>query len=355
MSKVTVGPFSYKQRRELKELQRNAQSLWEFQRARAIALKRAGWNVAQIAEALDVTKAAVYGWIHRFNRRGVRALRDRNRPGRPRKYDRRFRKTVRESVRKGPRKFGLHLTVWSVLTLAAFLFRRTQKEVSRSQLRRILHEEGYRWSRPKLSLKHRQNRVLYESVRKRLLRLERRARKKKGRFVLIYADESEFHLNPGLVAMWAKRGRQPKVPSAGQNRKVAVFGGVNYCTGRMVWHLAEKKNQHQFLFFLGKLLSKYRGWKVVLVLDNVAYHKTKAVREFFERNRDRLEVIWQPPYSPQLNRIERVWKHLKSTYVYNEFFGDKEGLLRAVENGLDQLNADLALARGLLTEKRRAG
>jgi transposase len=309
--------------------------------------------VADIAEAMDVTKAAVYAWIHRYKKNGVRGLKDRKRPGRPRKYSRRFRRKVCESVRKGPRKFGLHLTVWSVLTLAAFLFRRTQQEVSSSQLRRILHEEGYRWKRPKLGLKHRQDRVLYERVRKRLRRLERRALRKKGRFVLIYADESEFHLNPGLVAMWAKRGRQPVVPSAGQNRKVAVFGGVNYATGRMLWHTAERKNQHEFLFFLGKLLSAYRGWKVVLVLDNVGYHKTKAVREFFQSNQDRLEVVWQPPYSPQLNRIERVWKHLKSTYVYNEFFGDKDGLLRAVENALHQLNTDLGLARGLLVQNRR--
>lgn len=355
MRRVTVGSFTDKQRRELRDLQREAGSEWEFVRARAIVLVQAGWRVADVAEAFDVTASAVYEWIKRFKKRGIRGLRDPKRGGRPRKYDRGFRREVCRSVQKGPRKLGLHLTVWSVLTLAAFLFRRTRQDVSKSQLRRILHEEGYRWKRPKLSLRHRQNRVLYERTRKRLRKLEKRALKKRGRFVLIYADEAEFHLNPGLVAMWSKKGRQPTVPSAGQNRKVAVFGGINYATGRMVWHLAERKNQHQFLFFLGKLLSSYRGWKVVLVLDNVAYHKTQAVMDFFERNRDRLEVIWQPPYSPQLNRIERVWKHLKSKYVYNEFFGDKDGLLRAVEKGLDLLNADLALARGLLTEKRRAG
>jgi transposase len=66
---------------------------------------------------------------------------------------------------------------------------------------------------------------------------------------------------------------------------------------------------------------------------------------------DRIEIVWLPPYAPALNRIERVWKHLKSRYLYNEFFGTEMGLLRAVERALNTLKDDLA--RGLVLENKR--
>jgi transposase len=351
--KLPVRPLTDKDREGLRQLQRGARSVTEFCRARAVALQSGGWSVGDIADAVDVTDAAVYGWLKRFSEGGVESLRDRGRSGRPPTYDERFRARICRALSKSPRRCGLATTVWTVLTLAVYLFDATSRMISRSHLRRIIHDEGYVWRRPKLSLKWRQNRRLYRAVERRLRQLEREATKPGSRSVLIYGDECEFHLNPGLVGMWTRRGVQPEVPSAGQDLKISAFGGINFATGRMTWHLAKRKNQTEFLEFLRELLSRYRGWKVTLVLDNVAYHKTQKVRALLEENADRIEVVWLPPYSPTLNRIERVWKHLKSRYLYNEFFGTEMGLLRAVERALNTLNDDLDLARGIVLEKHR--
>ena len=353
MAKRIARPeLTFKQQNDLRRVVRSAQSVEEFQRSRAICLLARGWEVAKIAEALGTTASAVYRWRKRWEEGGAAALRDRPRSGRPRVYSKATRNRLCRLVERGPRRLGLALTVWSVLTLAAYVCFRTQTRISPSHLRRILHEEGYVWRRPKLTLRHRQNRKLYRMSRKRLRSLEKRARREGSDMVLLYVDEAEFHLNPGLVGMWTRRGCQPEVPSAGQNRKVAVFGGINATTGRMVWHLCARKNQLEFEQFLTTVLQGIRGKRIVVVLDNVAYHKTKAIRAFAEKHQARLEFVWLPPYSPSLNRIERVWKHIKSHYVYNEFFGDVLGLTRAVGNALEELNTNLRLARGLLASKR---
>lgn len=346
--KLSVGSLSDKQRRKLAELQRTARSVDEFCRSRAVALHYAGWRVVEIADAFGVVPGTIYGWLGRFRSNGADGLRDRPKKGRPPIYDRTFRKEACSAVSKRPWKLGMAFTVWSVLTLAAALFQWKKKKISPTHLRRILHEEGYVWRRPKLSLRRRQNRKLYKAVRRRLRALEREAMEPGSRIALIYADESEFHLNPGLVGAWRRRGEQMEVPSAGQNRKAATFGGVDFATGEMTWHLTDCKNQHEFLKFLERLVKAHPGRRIVLVLDNVAYHKTKAVLNFVEGQGERLEIVWLPPYSPNLNRIERVWKHLKQKYVYNEFFGDKEGLVRSVQWALEALNADLRLSRKLL-------
>lgn len=352
---ILRGPLGAKEQEELAEIQRTARSYREFNRARGIALVAGGYSVRKVAEVFGVTPAAVYGWIGRYRRSGALGLRAAERSGRPRVYDRKFRRDVRRIVERGPRQWGLEWTVWTVLTLAGFLFDQTRRWISPSHLRRVLREEGYVWRRPKLSLRHRQNRRLHKAVQRLLRGLERKADRPGADSVLLYGDECEAHLNPGLTGMWMRRGRQKEVPSAGQDFKVAVFGAVNYATGRLVWRTARRKNQHEFLAFLVEVLRHYPSRRILLVLDNVSYHKTAAVREFLAQHRDRLEVIWLPPYSPSLNRIERVWKHLKSHYLYNEFFGDGQGLIRALHAGLRALNGNLFQARGILTafQKRR--
>lgn len=349
--------MSDKRRNELREIARTARSVNEFSRARAVALRSAGWSVAEIAEAFEVTPQAVYGWLDRYEKGGATALRDRPRGGRPRDYGPSYRRIIAATVETRPRQLGLAITVWSVLTLAACLWRTTTRRISPSHLRRILHEEGYVWRRPKLTLRHRQNRRLYRAVQRRLEELQGAATAPGADFVLLYEDEAEFHLNPGLTGMWTLRGVQPEVPSAGQDRKIAAFAAVDWATGRMVWHLADRKNQREFLIFLDKVVKAFPRKRLVLVLDNVAYHKTKAVMNRVEELAGRVELLWLPPYSPNLNRIERIWGHLKRTYVYNEYFGDERGLVKAVEAALNSLNSALHIARGLVSKHglRKAG
>lgn len=350
---VSAVSLSDKQREELRTRARSARTWKEFCRARAIALRAADWPVAQIAEAFDVTPQTVYGWIGRFQQHGPDGLQEASRSGRPRLFGDGVRRQIRETVRKRPTQFGLAFTVWTVLTLAAQIFRWTRQRISPSHLRRVLRDEGFVWRRPKLSLRRRQNRKLYKAVQRRLERLEKDVLQGGSNFVLVYQDEAEFHLNPGLTGMWMPKGEQTEIPSAGQNRKAAAFAAIDWATGRMVWHLAGRKNQTEFLQFLQKLRAAFPRKRLVVVLDNVAYHKTKAVHQFVTDAGGQIELLWLPPYSPNLNRIERVWKHLKKTYVYNEFFGDEAGLLRAVEGAFQILNSDLALARGLTVNKPR--
>lgn len=353
LKRVALVRLSDKTRHELAEVQRTAQSVAEFSKARAIALLSAGWSARDVAEALDVSPQAVYAWRHRFLHGGAGALRDRPRPGRTRVYGETFRRVLRHCMSRRPREWGLIFTVWTILSLSAVLFERTRKWISATHLRRILHDEGYRWRRPRLSLRHRQNRRRYKAVQRDLRRLENGTRRPGADYVLLYGDEAEFHLNPELTGMWARKGVPFDVPSAGQNRKISAFGAVNYATGHLVWTLADRKNQHEFLRFLKRVLQAYPARRIVLVLDNVGYHKTAMIQSFFEEHRERLQVIWLPPYSPQLNRIERIWKHLKTRYVCNEFFGTLAKLKDSVELALSETSADLQVVRRLMTQKPR--
>jgi len=90
----------------------------------------------------------------------------------------------------------------------------------------------------------------------------------------------------------------------------------------------------QVLVFLGHLLRHVRG-RIILVWDNVKPHKSAAVRQFVSDHRSRLSLEYLPPYAPELNPDEWVWRYLKHVELPNfapDHLGElKVGLREAIQ------------------------
>ena len=148
----------------------------------------------------------------------------------------------------------------------------------------------------------------------------------------------EIHRHPTLTRMLAPVGQQPQVPAPGKNEKQIVYGGVDYATGRIVHTVAATKSGVNFLAFLVTLAAAYKGRKVRLVCDNGRFHHTHAVAAWLAEHRHLIEVYWLPPYCPSLNLIERLWGHLKRTFIANVLFTDMSDLVAALKRGIRQVN-----------------
>jgi len=133
-------------------------------------------------------------------------------------------------------------------------------------------------------------------------------------------------------------GRQTRIPSAGQNRKVPVFGALDPSNGRLTAGLLGGKNSACFILFLKRLLLMYPGKHIFLFLDNCSIHHAKAVMRFTADHSDRLTFIWNATYAPQLNLIERYWGHLKAKAIHNYFFETREKLERAIRDAVHAMN-----------------
>jgi putative transposase len=113
---------------------------------------------------------------------------------------------------------------------------------------------------------------------------------------------------------------------------------MNWRTGQTHYLVHPKKNAQQFCDFLWQLLEFHSERKLVLVIDNASYHRTRAVLALLEDHADHVLVVWLPRYSPELNLIEGLWGYLKRSSLNNYFFGDVESLERAIVNTLSDLN-----------------
>ncbi|HDR8072576.1 TPA: transposase [Bacillus cereus] len=74
-----------------------------------------------------------------------------------------------------------------------------------------------------------------------------------------------------------------------------------------------------------------------MVLDNARIHHAKLLKPFLRQNSQRLTLIFLPPYSPNLNLLERIWKWLKESVISNRFHASQEEIRASVVSFLEYI------------------
>lgn len=273
------------------------------------------------------------------------------------KVDRCFDADLAQDVDQAPRSLGLPFSVWSCEDLARYESEhRGHASVSAETVRRHLQKLGFRIVRPVQSIGSPDPE--YEEKARQLSDLQAQARR--GEITLLYEDEVDLNLLPGVIGCWTRRGSQKKVPTPGKNEKRYGFGAVDYGTGHLVRRIEEHKRSDGFCALVEQLVERYTGTgvgvgaedngrsgradpararKVVLVVDNYIIHKSKKTEAVLERYADRLEVFRLPTYSPHLNPIEWLWRYLHRRVTHNHLFDTIQEVLLAVDDFFDELAA----------------
>jgi len=248
---------------------------------------------------------------------------------------------LKKLVEQEPRKAGYSFSTWTCADLLSELVKKGFEAVSSETIRVHLHALGYRVRRPVLSIASPD--PAYKQKAKKLKRYQKQA--KNGEILLYYQDEIDLNLLPGIMRCWTLQGVQRKVPTPGANQKQYGFGAVNYVSGQTLHRIEERKNSAGFCAFIEQFMQTvtrapdYQGEKIVLVVDNFIIHHSRKTQEFLEKYADQLLLFMLPTYSPWLNLIELLWKHLRRKVTHNHLFTSIAELVKAVCSFLDTLNA----------------
>ena len=145
-----------------------------------------------------------------------------------------------------------------------------------------------------------------------------------------YSDESGVEGDPRSRRIIAKKGSRPVVYYKGAHIKENIIGAVRPKDGEFVSLLSSHVTSELFQAFLNELQKHIsNNKKVIMVLDNASWHKVKKL------NWGRIEPFYLPPYSPDLNPIERIWLDLKAKF-FTLFVANNKGEL--VEKLCEALN-----------------
>lgn len=153
-------------------------------------------------------------------------------------------------------------------------------------------------------------------------------------------DEVHFQQHGSRCRMWiAPEEKDPVLMHEPTRCSVGYFGAVRLRDGKFVYSREESSfNGESFWAFLKKLRrsSCHSGKKVVVISDNARYHHAKLHKEYRENCTEQFALNFLPPYSPDLNPIERVWKLTRRVSTHNVYFPTLNSIASAVENQFRQ-------------------
>lgn len=301
------------QRRRFQRRYRKTRCRIEALRARVMLLLHEGYAVSEIATMCDCVRATVYRTLYRFRTLGEQALEDQRAYREPTKVTPAMEERLLGYLDGVPKDYGWQRAGWTLELLALQLDIDTGVRLSRSHVYTLLRQWGCRRGRPKPGL-----RIPVRGRRKVLDNIQRIVDRASPEEEVFYQDEADVHLNPKIGATYLKCAQQPLVLTPGKNVKRYVFGALNARTGTIVQGIAEHKNARVFTQFLDFLARTYRrARRIHLVLDNYIIHKARAVIRCLEDLGGRIVLHFLPPYSPDDNPIERLWKQMHDQVTRN--------------------------------------
>ncbi|MCK4818126.1 IS630 family transposase [bacterium] len=145
-------------------------------------------------------------------------------------------------------------------------------------------------------------------------------------------DECHFQQHGSRIAMWVPpEDKDPILLMAPTRKSISLFGAVNLKDGRLMTQFEKKFDAMTFMDFLKYLLRhRKKDKKMVVILDNARYHHANLLHPFIKKNRKKLSLEFLPPYSPELNPIERVWKLTRKLCIHDNYFENLDDLVDAV-------------------------
>lgn len=133
------------------------------------------------------------------------------------------------------------------------------------------------------------------------------------------------------MRMWCLKGHQPEIYTYGGRKRQHLIGTVEPLEGNLHVAFSETLKAPQFQHYLEGLLARYPALKkLIMVLDNARAHHSKELKPFLKANKKRLELVFLPPYSPDLNPMEWFWKFLRKMVTHNTFFPTFKDFQRAL-------------------------
>ena len=137
--------------------------------------------------------------------------------------------------------------------------------------------------------------------------------------IIYFADSCHPQHQTKLAYGWIKKGIRKPVKMTSCQKRVNIIGAINPENHHVVHQVVDWVNSERIKLFLTHLMSQNKDKKTIhLIWDNAGYHKSKEIKAFIENTNIKLHFL--PPYSPNLNPIERLWKVMHERVTYNRYY-----------------------------------
>jgi transposase len=307
----------------------------EIKRAQAILLLIEDVSDLTILSLTGLKRITAVRARKRYMKNGIDALISKRKYKKPRDLLTRNQRAELQNIlhTKTPQNYGWKCIYWTPYILGRLILELYKvKYKSKTSLHLIFKQSKFTYHKPeKIYKKHNQESINAWKQENAPILIE--AFNDPDTVVLV-EDEMIVTSQTTLQRVWLLEGSQPKIECSNVRKRRSFYGFLDIKTGEQIAFKSDKQTSEISAKFLKIVLGKYKGKKVLLFWDNAPWHKGEKMREFLETCSN-FKIINFPPYAPEENPQEHVWKEARKHVTHNTFIGDIDTIARLITTYLN--------------------
>src|SRR5262244_796872 len=288
--------------------------------------------MAGLCERWGLSSSCLYDWQRTFLLHGVDSLNYHHSGGRRPKLTPRQKKRLVELLEAGPQVVGCETACWTSVLIRVLIWREFGVLYNRQYVCTLLHNLGFSFQKARFVSDHLDAASRQAWLNDKWPTILRTAKRCQG--LILFEDEASFAQWGSLSYTWARRGRQPEVPTSGKRKGYKVLGAIEYFSGRLFFQGIEGRfNSESYQAFLQMIMAQTTE-HLFLIHDGARYHTSASTKAFLAAYRERITEYPLPSYSPDYNPIEYLWKKTKKRATHNQYFKEFAVLTVSVDKAL---------------------
>lgn len=220
---------------------------------------------------------------------------------------------VRQLIKeKLPDQLKLPYGLWTREAVQRLISERFGVELSRWQVGRYLKSWGYSPQKPISKAFEQKPEKVKAWLEEEYPAIQKKAKKEKA--VIYFGDETGMRSDHQTGRSYAPKGETPIIKRTGQRFSLNMISAISN-RGHLQFMIIDGRfNGEVFIEFLKRMI-RYSNQKIYFVTDGHPAHKTKKLNEWLAKNKNRIEVFFLPPYSPELNPQEYMNQDVKTNVI----------------------------------------
>ena len=306
----------------------------ETKRAQAILLLCNGGNEYLISSLTGLEKKHVFKLRKKYLDKGLAGLKTKKRKTKPLLTKNQIKAVVKTLKTRRPSDFGINADFWTTAILAQLIEEHYGVRYSSKTSYYVLFREAkFSYHKPGTQYKDR-NQVRVDEWKKEVKETLREFNFKKDT-VLLVEDEMILTTQTTCQKVWLPQGEFPRIEVSTNRKRRCIYGFLNVFSGEEHAFKTEGANSESTCKVLNKIGKLYPKQKIVILWDNASWHKSKEVRKFLSKTKGYFHLINFPPYAPDENPQEHVWKAGREYESHNRFMGNID---KMADRFVDYLN-----------------